>query len=278
MKRTRCCHDFGAQPPRAPSGDGLWQARPRNARPAAVRAIKAFLVVTFALALAQVTPLAPAQEIGGREILDRVENLLWGKTMQGEFEMSITTPRWQRTLGMRVWMERPTRSFIRLLSPAKEAGIGSLRIRSEMWNYLPNVERTIKIPPSMMLQPWMGSDFTNDDLVKESSIINDYTHKVLATITLDDQPVYQVEALPKPDAAVVWGKIVFWVRRSDFVPLKQEYYSERGELVRVMTFSDIRPMGGRTIPTRWEMRPLSKPGNVTTIILKNVVYNCPFDD
>ncbi|HEU4879121.1 MAG TPA: outer membrane lipoprotein-sorting protein, partial [Gemmatimonadaceae bacterium] len=105
-----------------------------------------------------------AQDLDGREIVDRSEKLLWGKTFQGELEMSVATPRWQRTLTLRAWIERPRQSFIRILSPAKEAGIGSLRIGSEMWNYLPKVERTIKIPPSMMLQPWMGSDFTNDDL------------------------------------------------------------------------------------------------------------------
>ncbi len=239
--------------------------------------MKAALALLAILAM-QTTLPARAQEPSGRDILDRVENLLWGKTLQGEFEMSIATPRWQRTLGMRVWMERPTRSFIRILSPAKEAGIGSLRIRSEMWNYLPNVERTIKIPPSMMLQPWMGSDFTNDDLVKESSIINDYTHKILATVRLDGQSVYQVEAIPKPDAAVVWGKIVYRVRSSDFIPLAVEYYDERGEMVRVMTYSEVRAIGGRTIPTRWEMRPVAKPANVTTIVVKNVVYNRPIDE
>ena len=242
-----------------------------------VRAIRA-LVALLAILVSLAALPARAQEPDGREILDRVENLLWGKTLQGEFEMSITTPRWQRTLGLRVWMDRPKRSFIRILSPAKEAGIGSLRIGAEMWNYLPNIERTIKIPPSMMMQPWMGSDFTNDDLVKESSVIDDYTHRILATTTLDGQAVYQVEAVPKADAAVVWGKIVYSVRKSDFVPLKQEFYSERGERVRVMTFSDIRPMGGRTIPTRWEMRPVAKPENVTTIVMKNVVYNRPVEE
>jgi outer membrane lipoprotein-sorting protein len=112
---------------------------------------------------------AVAQEPTGREIVDHIEKLMWGKMMQGSMEMSVITPRWQRTLQLKVWLDRPERSFIRILSPAKEAGIGSLRIKSEMWNYLPNVERTIKIPPSMMLQPWMGSDFTNDDLVKKAA-------------------------------------------------------------------------------------------------------------
>lgn len=219
-----------------------------------------------------------AQEPEGREIIERVERLLWGSTVQGEYEMSITTPRWQRTLVLRVWMERPRRSFVRILSPAKEAGIGSLRIGSEMWNYLPSVERVIKIPPSMMLQPWMGSDFTNDDLVKESSILDDYTHQVAGTTTVDGQEAYQVEATPKPQAAVVWGRVRYLVRKRDFIPLRQEFFSERAELVRVLSFSDVRSVGGRTLPTRWEMRPVAKPGNVTTIVLKDAVFDRPVDD
>lgn len=219
-----------------------------------------------------------AQPPEGREILDKVEKLLWGSTVQGEYEMTIATPRWQRTLGLRLWMDRPRRSFVRILSPAKEAGIGSLRIGTEMWNYLPNVERIVKIPPSMMLQPWMGSDFTNDDLVKESSILDDYTHKVIATVQLDGVAVVQVEAVPKPDAAVVWGRIVYWVRRADTMPLKQEFFSERGERVRVLAFSDVRQVGGRILPTRWEMRPDAKPGNSTTVVLKEATFDRPVDD
>jgi len=221
---------------------------------------------------------ACAAEPSGSEIVDRVEKLLWGKTLQGEFEMQVKTKTWQRTLQLRVWMDKPDRSFIRILSPAKEAGIGSLRIKSEMWNYLPSVERTIKIPPSMMLQPWMGSDFTNDDLVKESSIVDDYTQKVIGTAEVNGSMVWQVEAIPKPEAAVVWGRIVYWVQRDTYLPVKEEFYSERGELIRVMTFSDVKTLGGRTIPTRWEMRPVKKPDNVTTVILKQVSYDQPMDD
>jgi len=175
-------------------------------------------------------------------------------------------------------MERPRRSFVRIVSPVKEAGIGSLRIGAEMWNYLPNVERIIKIPPSMMLQPWMGSDFTNDDLVKESSILDDYTHKVVGITTVDGQEIYQVEATPKPQAAVVWGRVLYVVRKRDFMPLRQEFFSERDELVRVLTFSEVRSVGGRTLPTRWEMRPVAKPGNVTTFVLKDAVFDRPVDE
>ena len=233
-----------------------------------------FRALFLALLLA---PPALAAEPSARDIVDRVETLLWGKTVQGEYEMTIATPRWQRTLGLRAWMERPRRSFIRILAPAKEKGIGSLRIGAEMWNYLPNVERTIKIPPSMMLQPWMGSDFTNDDLVKSSSVIDDYTQKILREEAVGGAPAYVLELIPKPDAAVVWGKILYWVRKTDFIPLKEEFYSERGELVRTMTFSEVRPMGGRTIPTRWEIRPADKPGNMTSIVVKAAVYDRTID-
>ncbi|TAK48844.1 MAG: outer membrane lipoprotein-sorting protein [Betaproteobacteria bacterium] len=234
-------------------------------------------LAALAFALAQAATLARAQEPGGREIVERVEILLWGKTVQGEYEMSVTTPRWQRTLSLRAWMERPRRSFIRILAPAKEAGIASLRIGPEMWNYLPNVERTIKIPPSMMLQPWMGSDFTNDDLVKQSSIIDDYTHRVVREEAVAGAPAYVLELVPKPDAAVVWGKIFYWVRKNDFMPLRQEFYDERGGLVRVMAFSDVRSVGGRIMPTKWEMRPAGKPRNVTTVTIKSAIYDRPID-
>jgi outer membrane lipoprotein-sorting protein len=242
------------------------------------RAAATVPLVAFVPLIALTVPRAHARQPEGREILDQVEKLLWGSTVQGEYEMTIATPRWQRTLGLRLWMDRPRRSFVRIVSPAKEAGIGSLRIGTEMWNYLPNVERIVKIPPSMMLQPWMGSDFTNDDLVKESSILDDYTHKVLATVQLDGEAVVQVEAVPKPDAAVVWGRIVYWVRRADRMPLKQEFFSERGERVRVLAFSDVRQVGGRTLPTRWAMRPDAKPGHSTTVVLKDAVFDRPVDE
>lgn len=241
------------------------------------RALLRLATITVSLA-ALAVPGVRAQPSEGREILDKVEKLLWGSTVQGEYEMTIATPRWQRTLRLRLWMDRPRRSFVRIVSPAKEAGIGSLRIGTEMWNYLPNVERIVKIPPSMMLQPWMGSDFTNDDLVKESSILEDYTHKVIGTVQLDGETVVQIEAVPKPDAAVVWGRIVYWVRRADTMPLKQEFFSERGERVRVLTFSDVRKVGGRTLPTRWDMRPDAKPGNSTTVVLKDALFDRPVDD
>lgn len=221
---------------------------------------------------------ASPQELNARDVVDREEKAFWGKTVQAQLTMTVTTPRWSRTLELQSWMERPRRSFIRILSPAKEAGIASLRIGTEMWNYLPAVERTIKIPPSMLTQSWMGSDFTNDDLVKESSIVDDYTQRIIGADTVAGAAVYVVELLPKPDAAVVWGRLVLRIRKADFLPTREEFYDERGTLVRVMTFSDIRVLGGRSIPTKWELRSVTKPGNVTTMIMKAATYDASIPD
>ncbi len=234
----------------------------------------AFFPVLLALLF---SPVVAAGSLSGQDIVQRVEDLLWGRTSEGRYEMRITTPHWQRILQLRVWMDRPEKTFIRILSPAKEAGTASLRIGNEMWNYLPKVERTIKIPPSMMLQPWMGSDFTNDDLVKESSIIDDYTHELAAEEARDGVAVYRIESIPRPEAAVVWGKLVYEVRRDDLMPLRLSYYDERGRLIKVLSFGEVREMGGRTLPTRWEMRPVEKPGNATVIRLLEVRFDVPID-
>ncbi len=229
------------------------------------------------LGVLPLTDAASAPEPTGYELVEHVERLLWGKTNYGVSEMTVTTPRWTRTLRMRFWMDRPRYTLIRILDPPKEQGIGSLRVGAEMWNYLPKVARIIKIPASMMLQPWMGSDFSNDDLVKESSVLEDYTHTLLGTDKLDGVPAYRVQSIPKPEAAVVWGKLVYFIRTADRLPLQQEYFDERGELIKVMTFSDVRPIGGRVIPTRWTMQPVAKPGNRTEMVIREIAFDRPID-
>jgi len=232
--------------------------------------------LVVAVLLATVAPTFAAEPTGS-ELVEHVERLLWGKTNYGLSEMTVTTPSWTRTLKLRFWMDRPRYTLIRILAPPKEQGIGSLRDGAEMWNYLPKVARIIKIPSSMMLQPWMGSDFSNDDLVKESSMLEDYTHTRLGTETVDGAPVYRVQSIPKPEAPVVWGKIVYFIRVSDRQPLKQEYYDERGQLIKVMTFSDIRELGGRTIPTRWTMEPVAKAGHRTVMRIHEIAFDQPID-
>ena len=221
-----------------------------------------------------------AQELDAKEVVRKTDELLRGRTNQGTYEMSITTPAWQRTLKIRSWQDGQDKTFIRILAPAKDAGVGFLKLKNEMWTYLPSVERTIKIPPSMMMQPWMGSDFTNDDLVKESSMVEDYVHRHLGLEKIGEEDAFKIESVPKPEAPVVWGKIIYWVRKSDFMPLKAEYYDENGKRVRLLMYSQFNRMHDRVIPTLWEMASLTeeKKGRKTIIRILDVEFNAPIDD
>lgn len=240
------------------------------------------IIYIFALFLTfLITLVMPPKSIAitGSEIALKMDTLLRGDTAHGIYEMKITNPKWKRTLTMETWeVRKEKKSFIRILSPKKEKGIGTLKIDTEMWNYLPRVERTIKIPPSMMMNSWMGSDFTNDDLVKESSIVDDYTHTLLDTVTFQKHKTYKVEAIPHEDTPVVWGKIISWVRTSDFIPLKQEFYDEKGGLIRVLNFNSIKKIGNRNFPTHWEMIPVKKEGKKTEITIINIEFDKPISD
>lgn len=242
--------------------------------------MKKTVIIIIALFLTLPLPQyrAYAEDLTALDIIKKVEQLMRGDSAHCVMEMTIVNPRWKRTLRMESWEKGRQKFLVRILSPKKEEGVGSLKMGYQMWNYLPRVERVIKIPPSMMMSSWMGSDFTNDDLVKESSIIEDYTHTLLGIVDLDGERVYKIDAIPKPDAPVVWGKITFFVRVEGFIPLRQEYYSESGELVRYMALGDVKEMGGRMLPAYQEMVPLDKKGKKTVIRLIDIEFDIPLNE
>ncbi len=142
-----------------------------------------------------------------------------------------------------------------------------------MWSWNPSINRLIKFPPSMMSQGWMGSDYTNDDILKESSVVNDYTHEIIGEETIDGRLCYKIKMVAKEDAAVVWGQQIRWIDKKDFLVLRTELYDEEGLLVRTEKGSEIKTMDGRTIPTRLELVPAEEPGNKTLVDIKDIKFN-----
>ncbi|MDX8392853.1 MAG: outer membrane lipoprotein-sorting protein [Mariprofundaceae bacterium] len=209
-----------------------------------------------------------------RQAMLALQSLLRSQTSTATYTMRVSTREWQRSMRFDAWDDRPGKSFfIRIIAPKKDRGTAHLKLGGNLWMYLPKLERDIRIPPSMMLSSWMGSDFTNDDLVKSASVVDDYTHRIIAR----DAHTFSIESLPKADAPVVWGKLVH-VIRNDGIPLSEAFYDEHGKKIRLLEFTNVREMGGRRIPTRWVMHPLDNPGKQTELIVEKMRFDPQIKD
>lgn len=229
----------------------------------------------FLLAIA-VAILSNAQT--AREIVQKADANMRGNTSQAHIMIQTVRPTWSREMMVKTWMKGTNLAMILIQSPAKDKGIVFLKRRKEVWNWMPSLEKIIKLPPSMMSQSWMGTDFTNDDLVKESSIVNDYEHRITGDTTIEGRSCYVIEMTPRPEAAVVWGKLIVCIDKKDFLELYTRFYDEDGMLVNTMTASVIRTMNGRLLPTRFEMIPAGKANQKTVMIYKTIQFNRPIDD
>jgi outer membrane lipoprotein-sorting protein len=212
-----------------------------------------------------------------RDIIERIDRLLRGDSSRSVATMEVVTEHWERQMTMEMWSLGTDYTLVRLRAPAKEAGTATLMAEDNIWNYLPKVDRTIKIPSSMMGGAWMGSHFTNDDLVQESQMIDVYDVAVTFDGERDGVMVWELRLTPKPEAAVVWGHLEFLVRQNDYVPLWAKYYDEDGELARTMEYSEYREFGGRLVPAVMNMQPANKPGERTTIRYEELEFDVDID-
>lgn len=240
------------------------------------------LCVLLVLSLATIFYLTITNSIASsaskvEDIIKHIDQLYRSKTSHADMEMHIVTPNYERTLKMLIWTKGMDKTFIRITAPKKEENIATLRIEKQMWNYLPKVNKVIKISPSMMMGSWMGSDFTNDDLVKESSMLDDYTYKLITPEDASPKLLY-VELIPKEDTAIVWGKIITAVRKSDYLPVWQHYYDEKNKLMRVLNYKEIKTFGTKTIPSVMEMIPQNKDGHKTVVKWLDATFNSNIDE
>lgn len=220
---------------------------------------------------------ATEKKIDPKALIKRAEDQILGKTFRGKLHMKIERPDSVREMEIASWTEGRDKALVKILEPAKDQGVGNLRLGLDLWQYLPKVERLIKVPPSLMLQSWMGSDFTNDDLVRTSSTYRDYTHKFEGFETINGVKSAKIVCTPKPNAPVVWGKLELWIEPARAITMQQDYYSEGGELLKRMTGSKVKKFGTHTIASRMEMKTVKK--NTTTVIdYVEAVFDEKIDD
>ncbi len=218
------------------------------------------------------TVCAHAQD--GAAIVDKAFQHMRGDTSVSTVEMTIQRPDFSRTMKMKAWTQGKRNALFFIEAPPKDAGNGTLKKGRNMWTYNPKVNRTIKLPPSMMSQAWMGSDFSNNDLAKTDSIVEDYDHTIAGSATQGDMKVYEITSIPHKDAAVVWGKLELTIRE-DGVLLRQGFFDEEGQLVKEMTTREITMLGGRLFPKVWIMKKADEPGRYTQLTYQSLTFNEP---
>jgi len=208
------------------------------------------------------------------DIIKKLDTNMRGEDVYMKLSMQVKSKRTKRTIKMESWSKGDKKSFVKITYPPKDRGITFLSLNNQMWQYVPKIERIIKIPPSMMLQGWMGSDITNDDMVKQSSIVDDYSYRIIAR----KGSMRTLELIPKPNAPVVWGKIVINLDIRTYTPTKDIFYDEDGKKVREFIYKNVKKFGKYYIPTIWIVKPVNKSSNYTKIILQDVKYDTKFSN
>ena len=219
-----------------------------------------------------------AQTIGATEIVQRADENRRGKSSYAEIKMTIVRPAWTREIGIKSWGKGTDYSLALITSPAKEKGQSFLKRQKDLWNWQPSIGRMIKMSSSVMGQSWMGSDFTNDDLMRESSSVNDYTHQLATTEKVREFDCYKIILTPKESAAVVWGKVIMWISINDYVEIKTEFYDEDNELVNTFNGFDIKTYGSRKLASRMEVVPADKPNQKTIMTVEKYDFDLAIEE
>jgi outer membrane lipoprotein-sorting protein len=242
--------------------------------------MKNMFAIIFLILIQGFSMNAPlAQELSATDIVRKADEKFIGeKSSYSVISMTIVRPAWQRTIEFKSWTLGKDFSLALITTPPKEAGQTFLKRGSEMWSWNPSISRLIKLPPSMMSQGWMGSDYTNDDILRESSVVNDYVHEIVGEENIDGRLCYKIKMTARENASIVWGRQIRWIDIKDFLVLKAELYDEDGYLVRTETGSDIKIMDGRMITSKIELVPVEEPENKTLVEIREIKFNIPVEE
>lgn len=229
---------------------------------------------------ASTAPVCPSNEEKPdvSRLVERTEALLKGRTTTGTMVMTIQTPQWTRTLKMQSWAKGDDFALIRVVQGGpRETGMMTLKREKQLWNYLPKAARVMKLPSGMLGDSWMGSDFTNDDLVRGSSLEKDFDAVVKGTLEVQGKQAWQISLVPKQSAVVVWGRVEMWIDRTTCLPLEQRFFDEDDKLARRLVFSEFRKVGWREFPAKMIVYP-AEAGRSTTIFYEDIAFDMDIPD
>jgi len=240
--------------------------------------IKIIINCLFTLSVfSQVTVYA--QQLSATEIVRKADEKFNGESSGFSImTMTVIRPSWQRSIEFKSWSMGRDYSLALITAPAREKGQSFLKRKSEMWCWNPAISRLIKLPPSMMSQGWMGSDYTNDDILRESSVINDYTHEIEKLETIDGRECYKIILTAKENAGILWSRQIWWVDTKEFIVIRTELYDEDGYLARTEKASEMKVFDGRMLPSVIELVPADNEGYKTILTIKEMKFNTAIDE
>jgi len=220
-----------------------------------------------------------AQTLSATEIIKKADEKFKGEQSgYSVMTMTIVRPGWQRTIEFKSWSREDDYALTLITAPAREKGQSFLKRKNEMWSWNPSINRLIKLPPSIMSQGWMGSDYTNDDILRESSVVDDYSHSIEGEETINGLQCYKIRLTAKEDADILWSSQIWWVDKKEFIVLKAELYDEDGYLVRTETASDLKIMDGRLLPSLIELVPAEAEGQKTILKIVEMKFNVNIEE
>ncbi len=234
--------------------------------------MKTLALYALALFVATANTALWAQAPDGPSLVKAAIDLSRGVSSYGEMTMVIHRPSWERSMSMRGWTEGDKKSLVRVTAPKKDVGNGTLMLDREMWSYSPKINRIVKVPSSMMSQGWMGSDFSNKDVSRSDSVLDDYEHTLRNSSQHDGHTVYEIESIPDEDAPVVWGKLVLLIR-DDHVMLENQFWDQDGKLVKVLKTLEVVTMGGRVVAKRQRMAKSEVEGEWTEVTMDSIEFD-----
>ncbi len=219
----------------------------------------------------------PGSEAFTIYVMNRIDDQYRGAASHGVMEMQVKTRHWSRSMAMESWSLGKDYSLVRILKPRKEKGTATLKAAGDLFTYLSKTDRTIKITSGMMGASWMGSHFTNDDLIRHSRLSEDFHIRMTPVSDDPEETIYRFTLTPRPDVPVVWGRLEIEVRKQDLQPLTQRFFDEDGREVRVLEFSDHQEVDGRVMPRKMVMKPLDDSGEYTRVEWKEIDFSVDLD-
>lgn len=209
------------------------------------------------------------------QILKKAEQKLMASTVEATMDVTIKRPKWTKTMSLKTWSKGTDYAMAYILGPEKDKGTVYLKSQNEVYNYLPKIKKTVKLPATLLAQNWMGSDLSTDDLVKMSNYLQDYNASLSGSETVSGRSCYKITLTPKSTADVIWGKLVVCIDKTDYIQLKTVFYDEDLEVVNTLIGSGIKNFGGKNLASKFVMTPSGKSGENTTLVYKNVSFNTP---